>query len=86
MREVGTVAAAMAELARRPAWVLLDLMLPDGNGIDVLRRAREEKMSCTVCVITGCGTEAVDETMRAGADYAFTKPLNIQRLMALMTA
>ena len=39
--EVATRAAAMAELVRRPPdAVLLDLMLPDGNGVEVLRLVR----------------------------------------------
>jgi DNA-binding response OmpR family regulator len=84
--EACTVADAIAGLAQRPAWMLLDLMLPDGNGIDVLRRARSEQLPVTVCVITGCGCEMIDEACRAGADHSFTKPLDVRRLMALMTA
>src|SRR6266498_40043 len=36
--EAGTVAEAMRGLAAQPRWILLDLMLPDGCGINVLRR------------------------------------------------
>ena len=84
--EAATVAEAIAELAGKPAWILLDLMLPDGNGVDVLRRAREAGLSATVCVITGCGPDMIDDAMRAGAHHAFTKPLDVGRLMAVMTA
>jgi DNA-binding response OmpR family regulator len=84
--EAGTVAEALSELSREPAWILLDLMLPDGNGIDVLRRVRATKLSTTVCVITGCGSDMVDEATRAGAHHAFTKPLDVRRLMSIMTA
>src|SRR5690348_17968305 len=35
--EAGTVAEAMAALGAKPGWVLLDLLLPDGCGIDVLK-------------------------------------------------
>ena len=73
-------------MSRDPSWVLLDLMLPDGNGIDVVRRVHESGMSATVCVITGCGSEMVDAALRAGAHHAFTKPLDVRRLMHVMTA
>src|SRR5438552_15695795 len=36
--EAANVADALAELAGEPEWILLDLMLPDGSGIDVLRK------------------------------------------------
>src|SRR4051794_34133490 len=37
--EAGTVGDAVRALAGRPDWVLLDVMLPDGCGLDVFRRA-----------------------------------------------
>src|SRR5688572_4229205 len=41
--EAGTLADAMRESsAGLPAWILLDLMLPDGNGTELLRRLRRE--------------------------------------------
>jgi DNA-binding response OmpR family regulator len=84
--EAGTVGEAITALsADAPSWILLDLMLPDGNGIDVLHRVRGARMSSTVCVITGCGPDMVDEATQAGADHAFTKPLDVHRLMAVMT-
>ena len=89
MSEAGTVGEAIEALGDAPgdapAWILLDLMLPDGNGLDVLRRVRRQRMSSTVCVITGCGPDMVDQATEAGADHAFTKPLDVHRLMAVMT-
>src|SRR5580765_5623612 len=41
--EAGTVDQAILALAQRPRWILLDLMLPDGSGIDVLRKVTSER-------------------------------------------
>jgi DNA-binding response OmpR family regulator len=82
--EAGTVAEALRALADRPAWMLLDLMLPDGCGIDVLRKLQSEDSSTRVCVITGCGPELIDEANAAGAEQTFVKPLDVARLMMLL--
>jgi DNA-binding response OmpR family regulator len=85
--EAATVAEAMAGIAQAPpAWVLLDLMLPDGCGISVLQRVRAARLPCTVCIITGCDSQMLSEARRAGAEHTFTKPLDVERLMTLMCA
>ena len=87
--ECGSVADALRGLSNPnsapPQWVLLDLMLPDGSGIDVIRAVRGKGMPTQVCVVTGCCAEQVNEARRAGATFAFTKPLNLNRLMAALT-
>ena len=52
----------------RPAAVLLDLRLPDGTGIDVLRELQRQAPGTPVVVISGHGSvaEAV-EAMKVGA-------------------
>jgi CheY-like chemotaxis protein len=84
--EAGTVADAIAELARAPQWVLLDLMLPDGCGISVLRKVREDHIAAKVCIITGCDSEMLRAARSEGAEYTFVKPLDVTRLMTVMCA
>jgi DNA-binding response OmpR family regulator len=84
--EAATIAEAMAALVDPPAWILLDLMLPDGCGIEVLKSVRGDRLRCKVCVITGCGAELLEEARTAGAEHAFTKPLDVERLMEVMRA
>jgi DNA-binding response OmpR family regulator len=87
--EAASVAEALARVEQSPPprWVLLDLMLPDGCGISVLRKLRDARVSCTVCVITGCDDALLlGEARRAGAEHTFTKPLDVEGLLTLMCA
>jgi CheY-like chemotaxis protein len=82
--EAATVADALAALAARPDWVLLDLMLPDGCGTRVLRHVAEQRLPSRVCVITGCGPERVDEARALGPRAVFKKPVDVERLLAVL--
>jgi two-component system response regulator HydG len=57
--------------------LITDLMLPDSDGIGVLRRAKELRPTVEVIVITGHGTvEKAVEAMRLGAYDFIEKPLD----------
>ena len=64
-----TRAAGLLALAKPPADVLLvDLGLPDGSGIDVIRAAHTQWPTCAVMVCTTFGDEAhVMKSIEAGA-------------------
>ena len=66
---------------KRPAAVLLDLKLPDGTGLDVLRELQRRSPVTPVVVVSGYGsvTDAV-EAMRLGAAEYIEKPLARERL------
>jgi DNA-binding response OmpR family regulator len=81
--EAGTVAEAVELLARRPDWVLLDLMLPDGCGTEVLRRAREAGGS-RVCVVTGCGPNRIAAARALAPEALLCKPLDVGRMLSLL--
>lgn len=49
-----TVNEALGLLDPPPDCVVLDLMLSDGDGEDVLRRVRDENLPSRVIVTTGC--------------------------------
>lgn len=80
--EAGTVADARAQLlAELPAAVLLDIDLPDGSGLDVLRDIKREHEDVVVIMITG--NVRVDNTISAlrGGAYDFIgKPINLEEL------
>lgn len=77
-----TAAAALAEFdAEQPAAVLLDINLPDGSGLEVLRQVRHRQSDALVIMITA--NVLVDETIAAlrGGAYDFIgKPINLEEL------
>jgi two-component system nitrogen regulation response regulator NtrX len=68
---------------RPPAALVLDLRLPDGTGIDVLRALQRHAPGTPVVVVSGCGsvTDAV-ETMRIGASDYLEKPVAAEKLLS----
>jgi DNA-binding NtrC family response regulator len=70
---------------RRFDLVLTDLMLPDGDGLEVLAQSRELHPEVPVIVLTGHGTvERAVEAMKLGAADFLEKPLEIHRLTDLV--
>lgn len=69
--------------ALRPPVVLLDLMLPDRDGLDLMRELLALRPETRVIVITANGSinKAV-EAMRAGAHEFLVKPFDEQRFLA----
>jgi two-component system response regulator HydG len=65
-----------------PDLLITDLMLPDSDGIAVLKRAKEIRPTVEVIVITGHGTvEKAVEAMRLGAYDFIEKPLDKTQLL-----
>jgi DNA-binding NtrC family response regulator len=61
--------------------VLLDLLLPDGNGMDLLRWIKENLNLTEVIVITGHGTiKTAVEAMKLGAFDFLTKPCSLREV------
>ncbi|PWC32303.1 sigma-54 dependent transcriptional regulator [Azospirillum sp. TSO35-2] len=80
---VETGAAALEQLRDgAPKVVLLDLQLPDMNGMEVLKRIAEQALPCAVIVITAHGSvKAAVEAMRYGAYDFLVKPFSADRLV-----
>jgi len=87
MASAGTVAEAVKRIAAEtPDIVLLDLGLPDGDGKDVIRRAREWS-DVPIVVLSAREREAEKiESLDLGADDYVNKPFNVGELMARMRA
>jgi two-component system, OmpR family, KDP operon response regulator KdpE len=83
--DTGEGALAAAAL-RPPDAVILDLVLPDGTGIDVARELRTWS-SAPVIVLSAVGEEREKvAALDAGADDYVTKPIGIDELLARLRA
>jgi two-component system alkaline phosphatase synthesis response regulator PhoP len=70
-----------------PDLVLLDIMLPEVNGFEVLRELRTTQPRTPVILLTSKGLEADKlQGFSLGADDYVTKPFSIQELMARVQA
>ena len=79
---------AVAEAEREPfALALLDLVLPGGDGLGVLRRLRQVAPHMPVVVVTGANQSSlVVECLRAGAADYLLKPVPGDELVARVAA
>jgi PAS domain S-box-containing protein len=80
-----SVATALEAIEREEFDLYLcDLGLPDGTGIDLIRKIRETRKTPAIA-LTGFGMqEDVDRAQKAGFDAHLTKPVNLQKLEATM--
>lgn len=88
VEEATTVAEARAHLARRTfQLVLLDVMLPDGDGYTLCRTLRQEGVTTPVMMLTARTLE--DDVVRgfeAGAQDYLGKPYRLRELLARVGA
>ena len=81
--------ALAASASQRPHLILLDLGLPDLNGLDVARalRARDDTRDTPIVALTGRALETDEEACRAAGctDY-LTKPINTEELLRVLAS
>lgn len=77
----GSVAECIAQLENSPQLLLLDLNLPDGDGIEVLKhvRAVNDRMPIVLITAEGDSNTAISAARFGACDY-LTKPLDLRRL------
>ena len=84
MEVVGTAADGTEALERaaelQPDLILLELVLPKLDGLEVLRRLREQGNDCHVIVLSGfVNGKVIAECSESGADYFIPSPATSSR-------
>ena len=82
IQTAGTIAEAKLKLAQDCFdIILLDLSLPDGNGLDLITEIRQNYPAVALVVITGTGDVPLAvKAMQLGADNFLTKPVDMNEL------
>jgi DNA-binding response OmpR family regulator len=82
---VTTIADAIKRLTNSPQFVILDLMLPDGDGAIVLRHIRDHQLVTKVMVTTAVSDpQRLREIRELRPDLLLQKPIDITRLLTCM--
>ena len=69
----------------QPEFVFMDLMLPDVDGLDLLREFKDASPECQVIMVTGFGSVAkAVEAMRGGAFSFIEKPVEPDIVLAML--
>src|SRR5207245_770500 len=87
VRTAGGVRDALAAFGQyEPHAAIVDLMLPDGDGLNLTRELRRRDPSIQVNVITAYGSvrKAMEATKGAGAFHVLEKPFDPDELLGLM--
>jgi CheY-like chemotaxis protein len=87
---VGSMRAAERALADSvPALIVLDLQLPDGDGLDLARRLKASRRTGS-CAIVACTAEAMrgdqERALAAGCDAYVSKPIDTREFAALVSS
>ena len=74
-------------LADKPDLILLDIMLPGMNGLEICKELRANKVDIPILMLTARGEE-IDKVigLEMGADDYISKPFSIRELMARVKA
>lgn len=80
--EDGCVGLNIAE-QERPDIIITDINMPNLNGIEMIRRLRDQPQFSTVPImaITAYGNSVAAEAVAAGANHATTKPIEFEALI-----
>ncbi len=85
VRTAQTAAEACHQLEEHlPDLLILDIMLPDGNGLDICRRFREKTMNPVLFLTGKSDIRDKVEGLQQGGDYYLTKPYNFDEFLAVI--
>ena len=84
---VGSVAEALAQTVRPPAFAVLDLRLGDGNGLELVQPLRQARPDIRIVVLTGYANIATAiAAVKTGAVDYLAKPTDADTIEAALMA
>ena len=76
---------ALEKIKEGPDIVLLDIMMPDMNGMEILDKIKETSPSTVVIMVTALAENAIGvESIKRGAFDFVTKPIDLKHLEFLI--
>ena len=85
VRTAQTAAEAYQQIEDElPDLLILDIMLPDGNGLDICRRFREKSLRPVLFLTGKSDVRDKVEGLSQGGDYYLTKPYNFDEFLAVI--
>lgn len=83
----GTIEEARKNLDRTVDLILLDVMLPDGNGYDFCREVRQQNWEIPIIFLTAVSEEVnIVQGLDLGADDYIAKPYRVKELLSRIGA
>lgn len=84
--QAGSVPEAIAAFHRQqPDAVILDIAMPEGSGMDVLKEIKKNAAGTTVIILTNFPLPQLKQSyLEAGADYFFDKSLEFKKVDAIL--
>ncbi|HET7626985.1 MAG TPA: response regulator [Bacillales bacterium] len=80
----GIQALSMVE-RHHPDLILLDMKIPNMDGLEILKRVNEQDFQTKVIIMTAYGElDMIEEAMRRGALTYFSKPFDIEEVLNLI--
>ena len=71
-------------LAERPGLILMDVMMPEMDGFEAIRKLRQSARTRTTPIIVVTATDQEDEALSAGVNAYVRKPVDIRKLIGLV--
>jgi CheY-like chemotaxis protein len=90
VRAADSLAAAERALAEeQPTMIVLDVNLPDGNGLDLTRKLKSHPVTASIPIVAcTAGVMSDDEhrALEAGCDAYVSKPIDLRRFATIIAS
>ncbi len=71
---------------KNPDFIVLDIRMPEMNGISVLEKLKEQGTKCKICVFTNYPyMQYKKKCLESGADYFFDKNEDVSNILDIVT-